>query len=139
VTTILGTDLPQTVQQLLVRREQHMEAISKIDSTLAGVMAALNGSAVANSIPTSVPTTPTAKNAVVRKRRGRGGFAMSAEGSVLAFIKMKKAATTKEVNEHFKTEGRSSTADNSLSKLVKGKKLTRSKLGGLMGSSYALA
>jgi hypothetical protein len=138
VTTILGTDLPQTVQKLLVRREQHMEAISKIDSTLAGVTAALNSSAVASSIPMSVHTTPTAKKAVVRKRRGRGRFAISAEGSVVAFIKMKKAATNKEVNEHFKTEGRFSTADNSLSKLVREKKLTRTKLGGLMGSSYAL-
>ena len=46
--------------------------------------------------------------------------------------------TTAEINRHLKDEGRSSSANNALGKLVKLKKLKRTQLEGERGSRYSL-
>jgi hypothetical protein len=146
VATLIPTELPHRVEQLLKQRQMHVDAISQIERTLSAVNTALNGIPTAQANGAKVGTTPAAPKVSVPKankgtRRGtRGLFALSAEASVLAFIKQKKTATTKDVNHHFKAEGRASTADNALSKLVADKKLKRLPLGkGIPGSAYTLA
>jgi hypothetical protein len=73
-----------------------------------------------------------------RSRRRPRKFAISAEASVLAFVKLHKNPKTKDVKKHWADEGRGGTADNALSKLVKEKKLKRIPLQGEPGSKYAL-
>jgi len=57
--------------------------------------------------------------------RHRRTFAVSGDELVLAFVKAKKNPTTKQINQHWKSRGRAYTADNTLTKLVKEKKLKR--------------
>ncbi len=138
---IPDSKLPSRVQQLLDQRQKHTEAVISIDNTLASVQSALGSKSIAplaakSPVVRVAAKSPTAK---VKKRRKRGIFALSGEESVLAFVKQHKTATTKQVNQHFKAEGRASTADNALSKLTAEKKLKRTPLGnGMAGSSYSL-
>jgi hypothetical protein len=128
------TNLPQRIQKLLEERQRHhAEAISRIVAILAAIGAALKGVSV--PAPSgSVPATKTRK-----RRRGRGRFAISAEASILAFVKQQKKPTTAEINEHLKGEGRSSSAGNALGKLVREKKLKRTPIAGQRGSRYSMA
>ena len=64
---------------------------------------------------------------------------MSGDELVLAFIKAKKNPTTKQINQHWKSRGRAYTADNTLTKLVKEKKLRRAPIMGGRGSQYSVA
>jgi len=136
--TISPTDLAARIQKLLEERQVHADAVSHIDQTLAGVSAALsgNGATLGNGKVAAVG----AVRAPRKRRRGRGHFSLSAEESVLAFVKQQKNPTTAELNQHFKDEGRSSTANNALGMLVREKRLKRVPLGkGIPGSRYSLA
>jgi hypothetical protein len=126
------TTLPQRIQKLLEERQQHADAITRLDQILGGIGAALKGT----SVPATTTNAPAAKR---KKRRGRGSFAMSADDSILAFVKTKKNPTSAEINQHIKSEGRSSSANNALGKLVKERKLRRTPLDGQRGSRYSLA
>ena len=64
---------------------------------------------------------------------------MSGDELVLAFVKAKKSPTTKEINQHWKSRGRAYTADNTLTKLVKEKKLKRTPIVRGRGSQYSVA
>lgn len=143
-TSIPASQLTLRVEHLLEQKQQHTDAIAHIDGMLAAVGAALNGSAA--PAPRAAAPAKAAKAAKAApaagkgRRRGRGHFALSAEESILAFVKENKNPTTRDVNQHFKAEGRSSTADNALTKLVKDKRLKRIPLGkGIRGSHYSLA
>jgi hypothetical protein len=145
-TSISANALPQTIQQLLETREQHVDSISKIDKTLAAVTAALGAKPAAlAAVPALAPAAkaaavPAAKKAPAAKGRKRSRFGVSASDLVLAFVKAKKSPTTKEITQHLLSEGRSLGAtSNALSTLAKAKKLKRTPLGkGLMGSTYSL-
>jgi hypothetical protein len=123
-------ELPNRIQKLLEERQQHADAIIRIDLILGGVGAALKGAAPAS------PTVSAPAIKSVKRRRGKGHFPMSAEASVLAFVKQRKNPMTAEINQHLKDEGRSTNADNALNKLVKAKKLKRTPLEGQRGSRY---
>jgi ferric-dicitrate binding protein FerR (iron transport regulator) len=127
------TALPQRIQKLLEERQQHAGAITRIDATLAAIGAALKGP----SVPSPAPNTAAPKTR--KRRRGRGHFAMSAEASILAFVKGQKNPMSAEIHKHLKHEGRSSSASNALGKLVREKKLKRAPLAGQRGSRYSLA
>jgi len=71
--------------------------------------------------------------------RHRRTFAVSGDELVLAFVKAKKSPTTKQINSHWKSRGRAYTADNTLTKLVKEKKLKRTPVVGGRGSQYSVA
>jgi hypothetical protein len=74
------------------------------------------------------------------RRRRRGKFAVSGNDAILAFVKANPGATTGETKKHWTAEGRASGADNTLSLLVKARKLKRTPLGkGIRGSKYSLA
>lgn len=139
-TPIPAAELARRIQQLIDDRQQHVDALAQIEETLASVGAALGGAvlngrkAAATAAPMEAPAGPG------KRRRRRGRFAVNAEDSILSVVKQRKNMTTQEVNAHFEDEGRNSTADNALSKLVREKKLKRTPLGkGIRGSSYSLA
>ena len=137
-TSIPVSQLSLRVQHLLEEKQKHGDALAQIDGVLSAISAALSGSvAPAVAAPARKAVAPV--GAKIR-RRGRGHFALSAEESILAFVKERKNPTTADVNHHFKAEGRSSTADNALTKLVKEKRLKRTPLGkGIRGSTYSIA
>lgn len=68
-------------------------------------------------------------------RRRLGG--PTAEEFVLALVKGKKATTSREINDAWKRDGRPGKADNTLSIMVRGGQLRRTKLKGERGSRYA--
>jgi DNA-binding transcriptional regulator YiaG len=72
-------------------------------------------------------------------RRGkRGTFSQTAEEMVLGLLKG-KALTTAQINAAWKKSGRKGSADVTLGKMVKARKLKRSKLKGQRGSAYKAA
>ena len=140
---LTASQLPQRIQELLEDRQQHADAVAHIDQLLANVGAVLGNGAVITPNGKKPVAAPAATMAPAvkgkKRRRGRGNFALSAEDSILMFVKQKKNPTTAEVNQHVKDEGRASTADNTLSIMVKKKKLKRTPLGGRLGSRYTVA
>jgi FaeA-like protein len=136
-----AAELPNVIQQLLEKRKQHTEAISQIDQTLARVNAALRGTQ-APATASKPPAAPAAQALIVKaKKPGLTRFAVSATDLVLKFIREKKTPTTKEINQHLLSQGRSVGAvSNALSVLTAAKKLKRTPLGkGMMGSTYSIA
>ena len=132
-----ATTLPQRIQKLLEERQQHADAIAHIDQLLGGIGAVLKGM----TVPAPSSRTPASAEAPAkrkRRRHGRGSFAMSADESILGFVKLKKNPTSAEINQHIKSEGRSSSANNALGKLVKEKRLKRTPIEGQRGSRYSL-
>lgn len=132
------TDITRRIQQLQEERQQHEEAISLIDQTLAGVGAVLGNGSIARgaqSKPASAPAETAPRRG--RKRR-RGKFEVTGEQSVLSFVKSERNPTSREIEEHWKSEGRGGPAAIMLSKLVKEDKLKRTPLEGQRGSRYSL-
>ena len=125
--------LPQRIQKLLEERQQHADAVTRIDQILGGIGAALKGP------PDQAASGNTPVTKGKKRRRGRSQFSMSADESILAFVKQKKNPTSAEINQHITSEGRSSSANNALGKLVKEKKLKRTPIAGQRGSRYSLA
>lgn len=144
---ISGSSIADRINALLAERETHESAIARIDARLASVGAALgDGHGMPPAKRRGRPplalkaASAGAAPSTGKRRRGRGHFAVSAEESILTYVKDHKNPTTQEINKHFKDEGRSSTADNALTKLVKEKKLVRTPLGeGVRGSYYSIA
>ena len=143
MTTNIAADLPQRIQALLEERQRHAEAMSRIDETLGQIGTALNGSPSGQrpgrrpGRPAAVATFPAAPK---KQRRGRGAFATTADEFVQSFVREKKNPTSREINQAWTAEGRSNKADNTLTKLVKEKKLRRVPLGnGMRGSRYSIA
>jgi hypothetical protein len=127
----------QRIEQLLHDRQEHQEAVTRIDQMLERVGHALG---------TKPPGRPRGGNhslatepPVRTRRRRRGKFAVSGDESIIAFIKERKNPTTKDLTKHWASEGRGGTAANALSRLVKEKKLRRTPLEGERGSRYSLA
>jgi hypothetical protein len=138
--TIPATQLPSQIQTLLKLREQHTAAVSQIDKTLAGIVAALGGPR-STAIPARANRSPAAKPPAANKRKRRGTFSVSASDLVLEFIKASKNPTTQEIMQHLASKGRSaSSGSNALSVLTSANKLKRAPLGkGVLGSRYSLA
>jgi DNA-binding transcriptional regulator YiaG len=72
-----------------------------------------------------------------RRRMARGG--QTAEQFVLSLLGSGKATTSGEINEAWKKAGRVGKADNTLSLMVKARKLTRARLKEERGSRYSAA
>jgi hypothetical protein len=136
----------QQIQRLLVEREQHQNAVSAIDGTLASIRSLLNDTLGTESHDSNgrggrVGRTAAKRDVIPDKsgRRRRGRFKMSGEEAVRQFVRSKGSPTTQEINAHWKSSGRAGTADNTITKMVKDKRLTRSPLKGQRGSRYRLA
>src|SRR5580658_4382129 len=130
--------LMQRIQQFVQQRQEHANAISRIDKTLDHVSAALGNGAIRHGRAKKSTSLRVAAEAppVKRSKRRRRKFATSAETSILLFVKEHKNPTTQEIKKHWAGEGRGGTADNTLSKLVKERKLKRTPLHGQRGSTY---
>jgi hypothetical protein len=63
---------------------------------------------------------------------------MTAEQLVMSFVRDHKNPTGREINQHWKVAGRTWTADVTLGKLVKARKLRRTPLNGERGSRYSM-
>lgn len=133
-------DLSQRIRQLIEQRQQHSDALSTIDQTLTQINALLGGT---TSRRGRKPAAVTAAAPPASTPRGRSGkrrhFEITGDQFVLDFVKQRRNPTTREINVAWKREGRGHTADNTLVKLVKEKKLKRKPLVGERGSRYSFA
>jgi hypothetical protein len=133
----LTTEVPERIQSLLAKRQEHLDAVAAIDATLEKVAGVLtpNGRG-----PKPAVAPAKAPAAAGKKRQKPREFAVSASESILAFVKANKNPTTQDVKKHWDSEGRGGRADQTLSVLTKAKKLKRTPLGkGQLGSTYSLA
>jgi len=69
-------------------------------------------------------------------RRKRGSFSRTGEESVLAFVSELKNPTAGDINKKWTAEGRGGSADNTLGRLVKEKKIVRENVPGQRGGIY---
>ena len=74
-----------------------------------------------------------------RRKRVRRKFAVSGEQMILNFVKSKSNPIGRDVESHWKNDGRAGAAANLISKLVKAKMLKRTPLKDERGSRYSLA
>lgn len=140
-----STSLTDRIDQLLAQRQEHADAITEIDHTLSQISRLLGTPINGLSTVAAPAAEPAEKGRGGRgkgrggKRRGRGKYEMTAEDSILAFVKEKGNPTTKDIKAHWAEDGRRGTADNELSRLVRVKKLKRTPIPGQRGSRYTLA
>ncbi|HEY8750302.1 MAG TPA: hypothetical protein VIM11_20125 [Tepidisphaeraceae bacterium] len=130
-------DLTARIQQLLDDRQRHADALGAVEQTLAQIGALLGGTSNGSALrkpgrPPTVQQTPPADKPA--RKRGRKTFAMTAEQFVVGFVKQNKKPVSREINAAWKAEGRGHTADNTLGKLVREKKLKRVPLVGNGGA-----
>jgi hypothetical protein len=140
--TLSPTALANRVQQLLDERQEHEDAVQRINQTLESIQSLLGTPEVylkRGRRPAPTPIVGAAPAQTPSKRGRRGEFAITGEESILAFVHEREKPTTKDINAHWKEEGRGGSADSLLGKLVKDKRLTRNPLGGKLGSEYTLA
>lgn len=130
------TTIASQIEELLVQRQRHTDALAEINRILGGVASMIGGN---GHKPGRAATSPVTETAPTKRRRGRRKFDQTAEELVLAFLKRHPNAITREVNAAWKEAGRSFTADVTLGKLVKERKLKRTPLVGERGSRYVLA
>jgi hypothetical protein len=147
------SNLVELVQKLEVQKGEHAQITAAVTSTLeqiSGLLGALLGGArpaVASAISTKAPQpkasvtkAPAARLAASPAKAGkRQKFAISGDQSILNFVRRKGNPTTAEIQAHWKSEGRGASADNSLSKLFREKKLKREPNKQGRGSRYTLA
>jgi hypothetical protein len=151
-----SSNLSELLQRLASEKARHEQSTAAVSGTLeeiSGLLGSLLGGTSTSSSSVSAPrpalrgrprkaaSTPAAAAPVkaTRGRRKRAKFAMSGEETVLAFVRQNRNPSTSEIQAHWKSEGRGSSADNSLSKLVKDKKLKREPNKQGKGSRYVLA
>ena len=84
------------------------------------------------------PGRGKARKPVSRPRGRRRVFKQTAEQFILKLVK-NRPRTTAQINAAWKRQGRAGSANNTLGKLVKDKKLRREKIKGARGSNYRLA
>lgn len=138
-------DLSGNIAKLLAEKQHHTDALNRIDSTLQQISALLG---VGVSAPKRRGRPPKAQSAAKPKAAAptpplkgkRRWFEKTAEQSILDFLGKSNGQTAKEINAHWKQEGRGGKADNALSLMVKAGKLKRSQIEGkVRGSAYAVA
>jgi hypothetical protein len=141
--------LERQIRRLIDERQKHSQAIEAIDRTLGSIRSLIGGDAGAGGAAgesvrprrgrppgrTSAQQAQPAK----RGRRRRRRFGVNAEQFVLDFVKGNKNSSTRDINAAWKEQGRGGTADNTLTRLVKEKKLKRKPIEGERGSRYELA
>jgi hypothetical protein len=132
--------LTNQIETLLSKRDALQSEIEAIDTMLekVGSMLQLPGRPGRPRGSKIVASAATGRGRGGRRRKRRH-FAMSGDESIIAFVKKAGSPTTKEVNQHWKAEGRGGTADNALTKLVKLKQLKRTAVKGQRGSQYSAA
>jgi hypothetical protein len=128
----MPSDIASRIQQLMEQRDLHAAAAARINETIASISALLGTSTNGNGRRRGRP--PKDQKQWMRK----GTYETTAEEFILSFVKAKPGSTTREINQHWKSEGRGHTADNTLVKLVKNKQLKRIPLEEGRGSRYEI-
>jgi hypothetical protein len=87
--------------------------------------------------PGRPPKAASGRGAGRRKKRGHR-FPVSGTTSILEFVKQagEKGVTGKQIDQHWKSEGRKGSAYNILGQLVRDKQIKRQNLKGQRGSMY---
>ena len=128
--------LERLVQQLKAERQAHVDAIAQIDATFEQFGIAPAPRKRRGRPPGRRPGRPKGSATKKTRRRKRGRFSQSGDDSVLAFVKGKGTATTRQINDHWAKEGRGGRADNTITRLFKARKLKRQNIKGARGSRY---
>ncbi len=97
-----------------------------------GVSRAASQLSTQSARPSSAAPKPSAKKGPSPSR-----VTTTADEGVLSFVKQNKNPTTREIEKNWAKEGRRGTAANTLTKLVKEKKIKREPLVGERGSRYS--
>jgi DNA-binding transcriptional regulator YiaG len=90
-------------------------------------------------MPEEKPKGATVAKAPAIGPRMRGKYKQTGEQAILSLLKSGKSLNTKDVNQAWVREGRGGTADVLLGKLVKARKIKRTKVKGERGSRYSAA
>lgn len=118
--------LAERIRSLQTERDRHAREIAAIDQVLAKISDVLGlGGAIA--LPGAGPA-----------KRFKGRFALTAEQSVLQFIREKKNPSTAEINGHWRSEGRKGTANVTILKLLKQNAIRRENDPHVRGSRYVV-
>ena len=153
------SNLVELIHKLEMQKAQHAEMAAAVTTTLgqiSGLLGSLIGGqqrpAVSHTAPKAAPkpapkatTTPMASKAPSAPAAkapavaNRTKYTLTGDESVLAFIKRRGNPSTSEVQTHWSSEGRGSSADNSLSKLYRDKKIKREPNKQGRGSRYTMA
>jgi hypothetical protein len=139
--------LADRIQSLLTERRSLEQQINSIDQTLSQIERLLGqrggGGARRGRPPGSGSQAMSAaigQSQGGRRRRRRGKFATSGVESIINFVRSRRNPTTRDINQHWKSEGRGGTADNTLTLLTKNRQLKRIAAGeGERGSRYQVA
>jgi hypothetical protein len=135
-------DIAVHVRKLVEEKQKHVEALGRIDQILDQIsgMLSQNGGQAVRPAAMAVTLASVGVAAPPARKRKRRKFAVSGNDLILNFVRHNKRPTTREINTHWMSEGRSGNADNTLSILVNAGKLKRTPLGGgEKGSRYSLA
>jgi hypothetical protein len=148
------SNLVDLIQTLETQKQQHAESAAAVANTLEQIshlLGSLLGDsrsstphvapkpAVAAKAPKAALVVAAKPPSAPAKAGKRQKFAVTAEQSVLAFVRRKGNPTTAEIQAHWESEGRRASADNSLSKLFREKKLKREPNKQGRGSRYTVA
>ena len=143
-----SSNLVELIQKLETQQRQHAESATAITETLEHI-GGLLGSLIGGQRPSAPVAAPRAIAAAApaprgpkpgaRSKRTRNRFSTTGDESVLAFVRKHGKPTTAEVQAHWTSEGRGASADNSLSKLYKEKKVKRETNKQGRGSRYTIA
>lgn len=114
------------IRSLQAERDRHAREIASIDQVLSkiGEVLRLGGAA----------KLPGAEHV----KRSKGRFALTAEQSVLQFIREKKNPSTADINGHWRSEGRKGTANVTILKLLKQNAIRRENDPHVRGSRYVV-
>ncbi|WP_428389969.1 hypothetical protein [Mucisphaera sp.] len=127
-------EIQRMIKTLEAERGKHVAAIEEIDATFA-------------SLGLGAPSAPKKRGRPAKKagakrgrpagRRKRGSFKVTGEESILLFVqKSSSPPNAADINKHWQKEGRGGKADNTISRLVKEKRLERVKKDGERGARY---
>jgi hypothetical protein len=128
--------LLRVIDSLRSERERLQACVDEIDAVFGRLGGAGSGGRPRTAGNGKVPAASTGGR---RGRRKHGSFAISGEESVFNFVKSQGKPNAAEVNQHWQKEGRGGKADNTLTKLVKDKRLKRVQIKGERGGRYQVA
>ena len=132
-------DFGVRVRELVSERQHLARELARIDETLNGIRGALSGLTGPNGTAATARPGESSSETPRRRKRGRRGFFATTADELILSVVGNRGATTQEIKERWKGEGRGGTADNALSKMVKEGRLKRSALKEGRGSQYTAA
>ncbi|HYE19991.1 MAG TPA: hypothetical protein VEA69_16190 [Tepidisphaeraceae bacterium] len=131
----LGGDLSERIRRLQDFRRRHLEAVSAIDRALSQINHTLGDVDVLNeALVADDGVRPSARAEPGVRRKGR--FALTAEVSVLEFVRQQGAPTTAQINDHWRREGRRGTANVTVLRLLRQNRIRRQHDPAVRGSRY---